>query len=104
MEITHSQPLWPHSEVFDLFYSEITEPMDRISALARALIAWSFAHEGSEIKIEDMNAVVVLAEYIENECKAVRALEHRVVAGPKTASRPPIDLAPGAPIATTAPP
>lgn len=73
---------WPHSQVVDLFYGGVLKRVDRMEALARAVVAWSYAHEEQGIAMKDMNAVVVLGEYIERECLAVRALEGRVCGGP----------------------
>jgi hypothetical protein len=104
MESATIRKSWPHEEVGELFYTDILAPVDRIEALARAVRSWSLAHEESgPIPMKDMNAVFVLADYIGKECALVRSLEQRVLNGSQTVSRPPIDLTPGAPIATTAP-
>ena len=85
MHIVKEKAPWPHDQVYDLFYQDITGPIDRISGLARAVIAWTYGHEDNDhISAHDMHALVVLADYIVAECGKVRGLEQRVVDGSVT--------------------
>jgi hypothetical protein len=89
MHIVKEKAPWPHDQVYDLFYKDITGPIDRISGLARAVIAWTYGHEDTgHIRAEDIHALVVLADYITAECRNVRGLEQRIVDGPVNSQEP----------------
>jgi hypothetical protein len=89
MHMAKERTPWPHDQVFELYYTDIICPIDRISGLARAVISWTYGHEDNgNISAQDMHSLVVLADYIVAECGKVRSLEQRVMDGPHVPQEP----------------